>query len=135
MRRGFRRRGAGTFLDLAEHRTHGNSVAILGGDIAEHARGRRRHFDRHLVGFELDQRLVDGDSLTRFLEPFADGRLGDQFSERGDTNLGHGFNSLFVATPTTDDGRQRTERKIFICRPSSVFRYPNASSRNCLSCA
>ena len=40
------RRGAGAFLDLAEDGADGDGLAILGGDIAEHARGRSRHFDR-----------------------------------------------------------------------------------------
>ena len=82
LRRGFRRRRAGAFLDLAEQRADRDGLAVLGGDIAEHAGGRRRHLDRHLVGFELDQRLVDRDRIARLLEPLADGRLGHGFAER-----------------------------------------------------
>ena len=86
---GLRRRGAGAFLDLAEQRADGDGVAVLGGDVAEHAGGRRRHLDRHLVGLELDQRLVDRDRVARLLEPFADGRLGHQFAERGHADFSH----------------------------------------------
>ena len=55
----------------------------------ERAGGGRRHLDRHLVGLELDQRLVDRDRIARLLEPFADGRLGDGFAERRDADFGH----------------------------------------------
>ena len=84
---------AGAFLDLAEQRADRDRLAILGGDLAEHAGGRRRHLDRHLVGFELDQRLVDRDGVARLLEPFADGRLGDRFAERGHADLSHWYRS------------------------------------------
>ena len=48
----------------------------------------RRHLDRHLVGLELDQRLVGGDRIARLLEPFADGRLGHGFAQRRHADLG-----------------------------------------------
>ena len=123
---------AGAFLDLAEHRADRDGFAVLGGDLAEHAGGRRRHFDRHLVGLELDQRLVDRDRVARLLEPFADGRLGHRFAERRHANLSHGLDSSFAVARTTEDG---INGKAAICRPPSVVRYPSASSRNCLSWA
>ncbi len=83
--------GAGAFLDLAEHRADGDGLAVLGGDLAEHAGGRRRHLDCHFVGLELDQRLVDRDRIARLLEPFADGRLGHRFPERRHANFSHGI--------------------------------------------
>ena len=55
---------------------------LLHGNAGEHAGGRRRHFDRHLVGFELTQRLVDRDRFTGLLEPLPDRRLGDGFAQR-----------------------------------------------------
>ena len=58
--RGFAARAC-AFLDLAEQRADRDRLAVLGGDLAEHAGGGRRHLDRHLVGLELDQRLVDRD--------------------------------------------------------------------------
>ena len=76
-------------LDLAEQRADRDGLAVLGGDLGEHAGGRRRHLDRHLVGLELDQRLVDRDGIARLLEPFADGRLGDGFAEGGNADFGH----------------------------------------------
>ena len=85
---GFRGR-ARTLLDAAEQRADRDRLAVLRRDIAERARSGRRHLDRHLVGFELDQRLVDRDRVTRLLEPFADGGLGDGFAERGDADFSH----------------------------------------------
>ena len=64
-------------------------LAVLGGDLAKHAGGRRRHLDRDLVGLQFDQRLVDGDRIARLLEPAADGRLGHRFAERRDADFSH----------------------------------------------
>ena len=62
----------------------------LAAIVAQHAGGRRRHLDRHLVGFELDQRLVDRDRIARLLEPLADGRLGHELAERRHADFSHG---------------------------------------------
>ena len=77
------------FLDLAEQRADADGLAVLGRDLAEHAGGRRRHFQRHLVGLEFDQRLVDGDGVARLLEPFADGGFGHRFAEGGHADVSH----------------------------------------------
>ena len=81
--------GARAFLDLAEQRADRDGLAVLGGDLGEHAGGRRRHLDRHLVGLELDQRLVDRDRIARLLEPLADRRLGHRFAERRNADFSH----------------------------------------------
>ena len=85
--RGSRR--ASAFLDLAEQRADRDCLAVLHGDVGEHAGGGRRHLDGHLVGLELDQRLVDRDGFAGLLEPLADGRLGDGFAERGNADFSH----------------------------------------------
>ena len=72
----------------AEQRADADRLAFLGGDLGERAGGRRRHLDRHLVGLELDQRLVGGDGVADLLEPFADGRFGDGFAEGGNADFG-----------------------------------------------
>ncbi len=69
------------FADPAEHRADREAHPLLGDDLGQGSGRRRRDFDIDLVGFELDQRLVDGDRLTRMLEPFRDRRLGDQLAE------------------------------------------------------
>src|SRR5947199_149486 len=43
--------------------------------------GGRRHFHRHLVGFKLDQRLIDFHRIALRLEPFPDRRLCDRFTQ------------------------------------------------------
>ena len=57
-------------------------------DLAQHPRRRRRHFLRHLVGLQLDQRIVDRDRLADLLEPGADDRLG-AFLLVGNADLDH----------------------------------------------
>ena len=139
-RRGLARR-AGALLDLAEQRADRDGLAVLGGDVGQHAGGRRRHLDRHLVGLELDQRLVDRDRFARLLEPLADGRLGDGFAERGNADFSHGQCPLtsprharlvpgihvLVCARTIVDGRDKPGH--------DDNNYPSASSSNCFSCA
>src|SRR5436853_174690 len=63
--------GARALLDLAEQRAHSDGLAVLGGNLGQHAGGRRGHLDGYLVGFKLHQRLVDRDRIARMLEPFS----------------------------------------------------------------
>ena len=53
---------AGAVRDLAEQRADGDRVAGLRRDVGQDAGGGRRHFQRDLVGFQLDQRLVHRDA-------------------------------------------------------------------------
>ena len=125
-------RRAGAFLDLAEQRADRDGLAVLGGDLAEHAGRGRRHLDRHLVGLELDQRLVDGDRIARLLEPVADGRLGHRFAERGDADFSHG------STSCHDRSSPPPAYWMPALRAASGMTHefqPSASSRNALSCA
>ena len=81
------RRGAGAFVDGAQHRADADRRALRHLDVGEHAGGRRRHLHRHLVGLQLDQRLVDLDGLAGLLEPLADGRLRDGLAQRRHLDL------------------------------------------------
>ena len=74
---GLRRAGA-VGGQAAEQRADRHRLTGLDGDLGQHAGGRRVDFERHLVGFELDQRLVGFDRVAALLEPFADGRFGDR---------------------------------------------------------
>src|SRR5207244_13114230 len=76
-------------IDLSQQRADRNGLAILGHDVAERARRRRRDFDRDLVGLELDQGLIDRDGIAGLLEPAADGGLGHGFTERRNANFSH----------------------------------------------
>src|ERR1700722_11473326 len=78
-------------LDLTKQRADRNGLAILGGDFAQRARGRRRDFDSDLVGFKLDQGLIDRNGLAGLLEPTADGGFGHGFAERRNANFSHGL--------------------------------------------
>ena len=125
------------FFDLPKQCADGDRLAVLGRDLAEHASGRRRHLDRHLVSLELHERLVDSDRITRFLEPLADGRLGHGFAQCGHADVSHGANipcghasrSKTTEGPTTD-GRKSS----IVCRPPCGLCYPSAASNSALSC-
>ena len=56
--------------------------------LAQHAGGGRRHLHRHLVGLELDQRIVLLDPVADLPEPGADHRLGALLL-RGDEDVDH----------------------------------------------
>src|SRR6185437_3794001 len=77
------------FGDLSEQRADRDRLAVLGGDLAERAGGRRRDLDRDLVGLELDQRFIDRHGIAGLLEPAADGGLGHGLAERRNTNFSH----------------------------------------------
>jgi hypothetical protein len=83
------RRRAGAFLDRAEQRANRDRIAVLDRNIGEHTRRRCRHLDGDFVGFQFDQRLVDGDHIARLLEPFADRGFRYRLAEGGYTNLRH----------------------------------------------
>ena len=90
----------------------GKDVRITKGDMLaaiERAGGGRRHLDRHLVGFQLDERLVHGDRVARLLEPFADRRLGHRLAKSGHANLSHGLIPRSPDRWRRDNGRQTTE--------------------------
>ena len=75
----------------AQQRADRHCVALFGDNLAERAAGRRIDLQRHLVGLQFDQRLVRLHGVAALLEPFADGRFGYRFAERGNTNFcGHG---------------------------------------------
>src|SRR5205823_1466378 len=87
-----RRLGGGSrraIIDLSEQSADRNGFAILGADLAKGAGRWRRDFDGDLVGLELDQRFIHRHGIAGFLEPAADGSLGDGFAERRNANFSH----------------------------------------------
>src|SRR4051812_24780821 len=127
------------FLDLPEQRADGDRLAVLGRDVTEYAGGRRWHFDGHLVGLELDQRLIDRNRITRFLEPFADCCFGYGFAESGHADVSHGAIipcGRARRWKTTEDAEATTDERrcVVRCGSSYVPRYPSAASNSALSC-
>ncbi len=57
--------------------------AGLDGNGFNRAVGGRGHFDRHLVGFEFEQRLVARDRFALFLEPARNRGFGHGLAHRG----------------------------------------------------
>jgi hypothetical protein len=62
----------------------GNSGAVGLHDFGQHARGGRRHFQHDLVGFDLDQDLIDGDHVAGLLLPLQQGRFGNRLGQLRD---------------------------------------------------
>ncbi len=84
-------RAAGLLVGL-DHRDLGvvrDRGALLGEDLLEHARERRRHLGVDLVGDDLDERLVLRDRVAGLLQPLADRPLGHALAELGHRHLGH----------------------------------------------
>ena len=63
-------------LNPPQHRPRHRLGVSIEHNLRQHSRDRRRHFLRHLVGFELDQRIVDRDRVADLFQPRADDRLG-----------------------------------------------------------
>ena len=86
---GSRRRGDA--IGLGDHPEHGADLdggAGGGADLAQTPAGAGIDLQRHLVGLELEQRLVALDGIAHRLDPFGDGRLGHGFAEGGDDDIG-----------------------------------------------
>jgi hypothetical protein len=91
-----------TGLDGAEQRADVHRLARLDRDRRQHAGRRGRHFERHLLGLELDQRLVFADGLAFALEPLRDRRLGDRFAKRRNADFCGHVLPLWFAEPGRD---------------------------------
>ncbi len=67
------------------------TVVPAGSGSPEHARGRRRDLGVHLVGGDLEQRLVALDLVPDLLHPLGDGALGDRLAHLGHDHVSHGI--------------------------------------------
>ena len=79
---GCRRGAGGCFgIDHRDHfaRDHGRAIRL--DQAGNDARFRRRQFEHHLVGLDVDHVFVAGDRVTRFLVPLQQRRLGDRFRQ------------------------------------------------------
>jgi hypothetical protein len=110
-----RRRGAPPSSIWPSKRAGLDRLAVLRDDLAEHAGGRRRHFERDLVGFELDQRLVAFTAVAGLLEPFADGRFADGFAEGRYADFGRHLRRYLGTRPSGAPGDEcREARRILV---------------------
>src|SRR2546426_1011164 len=62
-------------------------LPLLHLDLGQHARRGRRNLGVHLVGRDLEQRLVPLHFVTQLLEPLAQGPLGDGLAHLGHDNV------------------------------------------------
>jgi hypothetical protein len=72
-------------LYLAEHTSHLNRVIGFGGDVYKRSGCGCRNLGIHLVGRDLDQRLVGLDPVPDLFQPTQDGAFGNRLP-----HLGHG---------------------------------------------
>jgi hypothetical protein len=70
--------------DHGEHGAHLDRLSLLDADLRDHTLAGARHLGVHLVGRDLEERLVQLHALARLLEPLRDGALGYR-----DAHLGH----------------------------------------------
>ncbi len=106
-------------LDRAEHGADIDRGAVLDRDGGDDARGRGRDLQRHLVGFQFDQRLVGPDEIADLLEPLADGRLGHRFTEGGNANFGR---HCSVSGPAVGHSARASSRKAASCARCLLIR-------------
>jgi len=66
----------------------GSAVAL--DDVDEHAVGRRRQLEYHLVGLDVDQVLVARDRFTDLLVPLQQRGLGDRLGQLRNLDLDDG---------------------------------------------
>ncbi len=78
---GGRSAGHGSGVDARDELIgrHGGTVALQ--DFHQHASGGRGTLQHHLVGFDLDQDLIDRDGFAGFFLPLQQGGLGHRLGE------------------------------------------------------
>ena len=74
--------------DPRNQRANRDRVSGLEHLLAHHAGDRRRHFHRHLVGFQRHNGLVGRDRLAGLFQPLANAGFGDGFAQGGHDNIG-----------------------------------------------
>ena len=73
--------------DLRNQRADRDRVAGLEELLAHHAGHRRRHFHRHLIGFQRHNGLVGRDRLAGLFQPLANAGFGDGFAQGGHDDI------------------------------------------------
>ena len=124
------RRGgcAGAFVVAEDRLADLDLVAGLDLDLFDRAGDRRRHFDRRLVGFELEDRLILGDRVARLDQDAQDVAGVDVLAELGECEVSHEDLSMLTADGTEDLRAPSTSASS--APASSPTRSPGCSSRD-----
>ena len=67
--------GHGSRLDGGDQLAGEDGCPLCLQDVAQHASLRCRHFQHHLVGFDVDQHFITGNQITRLLVPGGNGGI------------------------------------------------------------
>ena len=86
-------------LDLGDHGLHRDRLAFLHQDLGQRAGRRRRDLGVHLVGGDLEDRLVPLHRLADLLDPAGQRALGDGLAHLGHDDVYLGHTELPVSTP------------------------------------
>ena len=78
-----------SIADNGDDRTDLNRVALLGADLGQRPRNRRRHLGVDFVGRDLEERLVLSHLITHSLEPLGNRAFGDGFTELREGDVCH----------------------------------------------
>ena len=65
----------------------GHGAAFCGQNLAQNTGRRGGHFNADLIGFQLAQHFILGNSIANGLEPCGNGCLGDAFAQGWDQNV------------------------------------------------
>ena len=79
--------GGGTFIQDGKAGTHLDAAPLGGDDLAKRTGSRCRHLERHLVGLELDNRLIGGDGIAGLLDPAGHRRIRYGFTKSGNCDF------------------------------------------------
>ncbi len=102
-------------VDHGDAGVDGHRLALVREDLTDHARCRRRHLGVHLVGRDLDDRLVGLHVVAHLLGPAGDRALGHAHAHLGhydidDGSGGHGGDTPRVALSKRIASRWRRRR-------------------------
>ena len=114
LRRGFSRRA-----DRGDDAVDRNRLPFLDLDLGQHACRRRGDLGVHLVGGDLEQRLVAIDRIADLLDPADDRAFGDRLPHLGHHDVCS--HELCSIVDTMSDGWFDTERSDSRARPAQAW--------------
>ena len=82
-------------INHGDHFARNNRLTVLRSNFSKLACRRRRHFQHHLVGFDLNENFIGGYDVARLALPFQKRRFAHGFGEFGDFHL-YGIHSCVL---------------------------------------